>query len=135
MLDSADTRIDYGRRRHAFKNWVISPSPWSQLISGLPASCDPRTDWGDRKRMLASVWVWVRITGGEHLFAPAVMTDPAAPRSQRPGGRGRLLYINLRWPDLTAGTQGHYVPLRQRIDAYADQIAARIDNSRSDLLD
>jgi len=131
MLDSATTRIDYGRRRHALRNWVISPSRWSQLISGLPASSDPRTDWGDRKRMLASAWVWVRITGGERLFAPAVMADPAAPRNQRPGGRDRLLYINLRWPDLTAGTRGHYLPLRQRLDAYAGQIAAGIDNNPS----
>lgn len=134
MLDSVGTRIDYGSRRHALRHWVISPSRWSQLISGLPA-CDLRTDWGDRKRMLASVWVWVRITGGEYLFAPAVMTDPAAPRSQRPGGHERLLYINLRWRHLTAGTQGHYVPLRQRLDAYADQITAHVDNGLSELSD
>ena len=60
------------------------------------------------------------------------MTDPAAPRSQRPGGRDRLTYIDLRWPHLTAGTQGHYAALRQRLDAYADQIAASIDNSPSE---
>jgi hypothetical protein len=44
---------------------------------------------------LALAWTTTRATGGEHLFAPAVMTDPAAPRSQRPGGRERLLFIDL----------------------------------------
>jgi hypothetical protein len=48
--------------------------------------------------MLASAWTTTRVTGGEHLFAPAAMTDPAAPRSQRPGGRERLLFIDLSWP-------------------------------------
>ena len=79
--------------------------------------------------MLASVWVWTRVTGGEHLFAPAVMADPAAPRSQQPGGRDRLTYIDLRWPHLATGTRGHYSELRQRLNDYADQLAADIDSS------
>ncbi len=77
--------------------------------------------------MLASAWAWTRITSGEHLFAPAVMTSPAAPRSQRPGGRERLNYIDLRWPHLAAGTTGQYAELRHRLNDYADQMAARID--------
>ena len=64
---------------------VISPAQWSQLISGLPARCSPRADWGERNGMLASAWAWNRIAGGEHLFAPAVLAGLAAPRSQRPG--------------------------------------------------
>jgi hypothetical protein len=34
--------------------------------------------------MLASAWVWTRVTGGEHLFAPAVMTDPPPPAASSP---------------------------------------------------
>jgi hypothetical protein len=82
--------------------------------------------------MLASAWVWTRITGGEHLFAPAVMTDPAAPRSQRPGGRERLLFIDLRWPHLASATSGQYAELRLRLNDYADRMAARIDGNPSD---
>jgi hypothetical protein len=126
-LDTAQARTDYGRRRSALQDWVISPAHWSQLISGLPARCSPRADWGQRKRMLASAWVWARVTGGEHLFAPAVMTDPAAPRSQRPGGRERLNYIDLLWPHLATWTTGQYAELRHRLNDYADQMAARID--------
>ena len=44
--------------------------------------------------------VWTRVTGGEHLFAPAVMAGPAAPRSPQPNGRDRLTYVDLRWPHL-----------------------------------
>jgi hypothetical protein len=72
---------------------------------------------------------WTRATGGEHLFAPAVMADPAAPRSQQPGGRDRLTYIDLRWPHLATGTRGHYSELRQRLNDYADELAADIDSS------
>jgi hypothetical protein len=69
--------------------------------------------------MLASARVWTRVTGGEHLSAPAVMTDPAAPRSQQPGGRDRLTYIDLRWPHLATEARGHYSELRQCLNDYA----------------
>jgi hypothetical protein len=131
-LDTAQARTDYGRRRSALQDWVISPAHWSQLISGLPARCSSRADWGERKRMLASAWVWTRVTGGEHLFAPAVMTDPAAPRSQRPGGRERLNFIDLCWPHLATWTTGQYAELRLRLDDYANRMAARIDANHPD---
>jgi DNA-binding CsgD family transcriptional regulator len=129
MLDTAAARTDYGSRRQALRGWVISPAEWSQLTVGLPAHSESHADWGERKRMLASVWIWTRVTGGEHLFAPAVMADPAAPRSQQPGGRDRLTYIDLRWPHLATGTRGHYSELRQRLNDYADQLTADIDSS------
>jgi hypothetical protein len=59
------------------------------------------------------------------------MADPAAPRSQRPGGRDRLRYADLRWSHLAAGTRGHYSELRHRLDDYASQVAADIDSSPS----
>ncbi|MGH3287169.1 MAG: TniQ family protein [Streptosporangiaceae bacterium] len=134
MLDTAAVRTDYGSRRHALRNWVISPGQWNWLTAGLPAHREAHADWGERKRMLASVWVWTRVTGGEHLFAPAVMADPAAPRSQQPGGRDRLTYIDLRWPHLATGTRGHYSELRQRLNDYADELAASIDSNHDELL-
>jgi hypothetical protein len=132
MLDTAAVRTDYGGRRHALRGWLISPGQWSQLTAGLPARRGTHADWGERKRMLASAWVWTRITGGEHLFAPAVMTDLAAPRSQQPGGRDRLTYIDLRWPHLAAEPRGHYSELRQCLNDHADQLAAQIDRNPSD---
>jgi hypothetical protein len=76
---------------------------------------------------------WREHIPGEHLFAPALMTgDPAAPRSQQPGGRDRLTYTGLRWPHLATGTRGHYSKLRQRLNDYADRQAAQIDGNHSD---
>jgi hypothetical protein len=34
--------------------------------------------------MPASVWVWTRVTGGEHPFALAVMADPPYPPASSP---------------------------------------------------
>jgi hypothetical protein len=82
--------------------------------------------------MLASAWATTRVTGGEHLFAPAVMTDPAAPCSQRPGGRERLLFIDLCWPHLAGETTGQYAGLRHRLNEYADRMAARIEGNPPD---
>jgi hypothetical protein len=45
------------------------------------------------------------------------MADAAATRSQQPGGRDRLTYIDLRWPHLATGTRGHCSELRQRLMA------------------
>jgi hypothetical protein len=84
MLDTAVDLTDYGRRRQALRGWVISPAEWTQLTAGLPPRRVSRADWGERKRMLASVWIWTRVTGGEHLFAPAVMADPVAPAASSP---------------------------------------------------
>jgi TniQ len=134
MLDTEAALTDYGSRRQALRGWVISPAEWSQVTAGLPAHSESHADWGDRKRMLASVWVWTRVTGGEHLFAPAVMADPAAPRSQQPGGRDRLTYIDLRWPHLATGARGHYSELRQRLNDYADELAASIDSNHNGFL-
>jgi hypothetical protein len=77
-----------------------------------------------------------RIAGGEHPFAPAVMTGPAAPapRSQRPGGRELRSYTDLDWSRLATGATGRYAEFRQRLNGYADRLAPRIDRSPSDLI-
>jgi hypothetical protein len=59
------------------------------------------------------------------------MTDPGALRTQRFGGRDRLDYIRQHWPDLEAATPGRYGELRQRLDNYADELAASIDSNPS----
>ncbi|HEX3961344.1 MAG TPA: hypothetical protein VHZ03_32770 [Trebonia sp.] len=127
MLDTTASPTSYGSRRNALHGWVISVAEWSQLTAGLPPHRESHADWGERKRMLASAWVWTRVTGGEHLMA-----DFAAPRSQQPGGRDRLTYIDLRWPHLAAEPRGHYSELRQCLNDYADRLAAQNDRNPFD---
>ncbi|GAA3783086.1 hypothetical protein GCM10022225_84180 [Plantactinospora mayteni] len=138
-LDALTTRlnnttglIDYGRRRRALRTWTMSPDQWHQLTAdliGRPVSRKSTlgTDWGDRKRILASVWIWTRVTQGERYFAPLVRPNHNAPR---PGGQTSI-YVHARWPALTA-EHGNYAELRHRLNDHADQLAAEIDERRTE---
>ena len=84
----------------------------------------PYIDWGERKRILASTWVWVRITSGEHLFAPAIRPYLDQTRSTQKIDRT----IFTRWRFISADhPHGHWAELRYRLDAYADQLTSQID--------
>jgi hypothetical protein len=82
-----------------------------------------RADWSDAKRLLASTWVWTRITEGEPHYSPTIRPDSTKPR---PGG-DLSIYILKRWPQITTG-HGHYAELRERLDDYAQQLGQRIDD-------
>jgi hypothetical protein len=46
--------------------------------------------------------------------------------ARRPGGKlGR--YVHQRWRFVDSGHDGHYGALRERLDPYANRLAARID--------
>jgi hypothetical protein len=128
-LDDTADLIDYSKRRDALKTWSISLEEWNTLINGLPEQpisgiVRTKTDWGDSKRILASVWVWVRITRGEHIFAAPVRPDLGRPR---PGGQV-IRQIHSRWPLINDDRPtGHYSALRERLDTHADQLATAID--------
>ena len=129
-LDTATTRIDYGTRRAALLTWQISRADWDQLTADLPARQQlPQADWGDRKRLLATIWVWARITSGDPLFAPALLPHRGIPGRYQRGADNTRHYISERWPRIAAGRDGHYSQLRQRLDPYADQLATRIDSA------
>lgn len=128
-LNNSSGLVDYGKRRDALKAWSIPLEEWHTLIAGLPerpVSGVVRTyiDWGENKRILASMWVWVRVTGGEHIFAPAIRPDLDQPR---PGGHV-IQQIHNRWPLINnARPTGHYIALRERLEVYADRLTAAID--------
>jgi hypothetical protein len=73
----------------------------------------PTRTHGQRARQHAA------FPGGEHPFAPAVMTDRGEPRSQRSGGADRPTCTDLRWSHLAARTRAHYSEPRQRLNGYA----------------
>src|SRR5690348_8092585 len=62
------------------------------LVGRLPPVPGPqRPELGDRKRQIASVYVWVQVTSGEHYFAPRPIE--AAPRD--PGSLERAAEHHL----------------------------------------
>jgi hypothetical protein len=63
--------VNYQARRQALGTWCIDEETWTSITARLPPAPGPQQpDLGDRKRQLASIYVWVQVTSGEHLFAP-----------------------------------------------------------------
>lgn len=115
---------DYQHRRQALKDWSIPPEDWqAQIIPpGISRNC--RMQLGDRKRLAVSAYIWARATCGEHIFAPTPpeIRDDAA--RQEIWRRDLTTVCSLlkrpqRFP--------RYLMLKERLDAYADQLASSID--------
>jgi TniQ len=128
-LDTATDLVDYGKRRNALAAWTITPDQWRTLTRRLVdrprAHGGPPADWGEAKRILASVWVWVRVTHGEHIYA-----TPVRPNPQQPAPGGWLPhYVHHRWRFIAAGRRGHYTDLRELLNPYADQLIRQIDSN------
>ncbi len=74
---------------------MLSEDDWNELIGGLPEQPAGRlarshTRWGDGKRLLASVWIWVSLTHGVHIYArPLVPTPLAAGQADNGAGPPR----------------------------------------------
>lgn len=120
-----DDFTDYQRRREALRDWALTPAAWQHLTSqlGPPHGKQPVLD--DRKRQDASVFVWVRVTRGEHLFAPRpIETEQSLPAQKRWAARR-----NTTWHQLTGPNPGpHYIALRRLLTEYAEQLARSIDS-------
>ncbi len=124
-LDATADLVDYRQRRDALRTWSLDPDTWQQLTSRLPPTPGPiRPDLGDRKRQVASMVVWARITHGEHLFAPRPIEDEQPPAVRR---AWRLRRGTTWFHFQTDRPKPHYADLKRLLDAYADQLAARID--------
>jgi hypothetical protein len=123
--------IDYGRRRDALRTWSIPRNDWRELATELRrrqnTAVQLLTDWGESKRLAASVLVWTRVTHGEHFFAPLVLEE------QRRSGRRQLASLASRVArgSRVGRPECHYAMLMTALDAYADQLAARIDAGES----
>jgi TniQ len=83
-LDASPHRVDYRQRRTALQDWCLDPTAWQELTTRLPPTPGPvQPELGDRKRQIASIYVWVRLTRGEHLFAPRPIEAQQPPHIQR----------------------------------------------------
>jgi TniQ len=126
-LDATSDLIDYRQRRDALTGWSIPADDWLELAADVKqrqrGRASTRIDWSDRKRLVASVLVWARVTEGEYRFAP-LLADQWPPRRRRE--LARRIQQTSCW-GRTGRPEHHYVALLAALDAYAHQLAVRID--------
>jgi hypothetical protein len=110
LNDPATPLVNYQHRRQALEKWCIDEDAWNALTARLPSVPGPRPELGDRKRQIASVYVWVQVTSGEHYFAP------------RPIEAGQLPEIQRQWKE-RLNTIWHLMQRRRPGPHYASLIA------------
>jgi len=87
LSDPGTPLVDYPRRHQALENWAIDEPAWDGLLARLPPAVLGRMpDLGDRRRQVASVYAWVRVTFGEPGFALAPSRPPSPRPSANTGG-------------------------------------------------
>ncbi|WP_433754527.1 hypothetical protein [Nocardia sp. CA-135398] len=113
------------KRRHALQDWSIDIDTWEQLSSKLPPTPGPvQPVLDDRKRRVASIYVWTRGTNGEHHDAPRpIQAQQPLITQQRWASQITTIYARI----IRADPHQHYVDLRKLLDPIADRIAHRID--------
>jgi len=99
-------------------------------VGQLPPVPGPhQPELGDRKRQIASVYVWAQVTSGEHYFAPRPIEagQPELIRRTWAARRGATWHQLARSDPLN-----HYAHLRALLTEHAQQLAAGIDGTPSD---
>ncbi len=77
--------VNYQARRQALQTWHLDEDTWTSITARLPPAPGPQQpDLGDRKRQLASIYVWAQVTSGEHLFAPRPIEAIMPPSLRKP---------------------------------------------------
>ncbi|WP_354382622.1 TniQ family protein [Streptomyces sp. PvR034] len=124
LSSRADGLIDYQYRREALRNWALDSSTWQELTSRLESPQGKQPVIDDRKRQDASVFIWVHVTRGEHLFAPRLIEAEQPVGIQQDWTRRR----NTTWFQLTRPDPiRHYADLRKILSDHARQLAADIE--------
>jgi hypothetical protein len=123
--DPGTPLVNYQRRRQALETWSISEDAWPTLAARRSLMARPEN--GDRKRQLASVYVWTRVTSGEHRFAPRPI-EAAQPLEVQEDWRRSW---HVTWRDLrhTSDPRSHYTLFRAELDAFAAALAKTIDTA------
>lgn len=118
--------VNYQRRRQDLENWAIDEPTWAGLLARLPPAALTRMpDLGDRRRQIASVYVWVRVTFGEPGFAPRPIEAAQPPAAQE---HRRRWWNHTWWSLLTSDSPlSIYSVLRAELDKLAATLASGID--------
>lgn len=133
MFDAfnADPLIDYHRRRTALDRWVIPQERWTVLTTPLrqaevAAGRQSSTDWGDRKRLMVSIFLWAEITRGDYLTSP-ILPRPSVLRRKivwQLEEVGRVLRAGRPRPN---GAGRHTLMLMSALDDYRDRLTRSIE--------
>ena len=102
----------------------IDEDTWAASSPGCrPPGTTQQPDLGDRKRQIASVYVWVRVTFGEPSSPPALSRPPSPPRSSNPGNATEQHPA----PDEKQPPCPHYTSLKAELNTLATSLARSID--------
>ena len=125
--DPATPLVNYQGRRQALRTWCIDEDAWDRLIRRLPPVPGPhQPELGDRKRQIASVYVWVQVTSGEHYFAPRPIEAAQPPEIQK----GWTLRRNTIWHLMNRSRAGpHYTSLKDELNTLATSLARSTDTN------
>jgi hypothetical protein len=128
LNDPATALVNYHHRRQALRNWCIDDGNWTALAGQLPRARKSLPDLGDYKRQIASTYVWVKVTSGEHHFAPRPIEATQPPEIQEAWASQR----NTTWSLTQRPCPGpHYTSLKAELDTIADSLARSIDTHRN----
>jgi len=125
--EPATPLVNYRHRRQSLENWSIDGDTWTALARRLPPVPGPQQpELGDRKRQIASVYVWTQVTSGEHYFAPRPIQAAQPPEIQE----AWKLRRNTIWSLMHRTRPGpHYASLKAELCAIAVSLATDIDKS------
>ncbi|MCH0565585.1 MULTISPECIES: TniQ family protein [unclassified Streptomyces] len=123
--ENIDRLPDYQRRRDVLRDWVIPQSDWLEVTAHLPRPIGKQPVLDDRKRQIASIFIWTRVTGGEHLFAPRPLEQTQPQHIQRAWAARRP----TTWHQLVGRPDPgpHYATLRHLLGEYAEDLIKRVD--------
>lgn len=127
--DPATPLVNYRKRREALKNWYIDENEWAALTGRLQhVPGTQRPDSGDCQRQVASIYIWVQLTSGEHILAPRPIEAAQPPEIRETWKRRRRSAI---WAQMHKSPPSpRYASLRAELDTLATSLARVTDSAQ-----
>jgi hypothetical protein len=128
--DPATLLVNYRQRRQVLETWCIDEDTWADLTARMPTvPGSRRPDFRHCHRHVASIYVWVKVTSGEHRFAPRPV-EAAQPPEIQEAWKGRRR--SAIWSRMNHSLPGpYYASLKTGLYALATTLARTIDQAGS----